>query len=183
MTWKHDELAADLLDREHRGNRIAVERIALRGGILDVVSMRLSWTYPRITGFEVKISRSDFLGDVRSGKYKNYLESVKYLFFAVPKGMIDARECPDGCGLIVRGPRAWRVVRPAPPLNLSSERHAGFVQAVLFRHYPAMWQPGSYWHRKAVMEQAGFQAGYTTQPNEPLPLSGERVALGRASPD
>lgn len=137
--WAHDALAADLLDARHLAGEIAIERLALRGGIVDVAAMRLSWSKPRLTAYEVKISRADFLSDIRSGKWRNYLESVERLYFAVPAGMIDAREVPPECGFTVRATNSWYTPRKAPVRAIDPHRHIGFVQSLLFRHYPAVW--------------------------------------------
>ncbi len=137
--WEHDALAADLMDRRHYVGEIAIERLMVRGGQLDVAAMRLSWSRPIPTGYEVKISRADFLSDIRSEKWRNYMCSVSRLYFATPNGLVDAREIPIGCGLIVWGPRGWYVRKRAPITKLTTEQHARFVQALLFRHYPAPW--------------------------------------------
>jgi hypothetical protein len=139
--WRHDELAADLLDDRHAAAEIAIERLAVRGGQLDVAAMCLSWSRPLITGYEVKISRADFLCEIRSEKWRNYLDCVERLYFAVPNYMVEPSEVPAECGLLYRGTKSWRWHRKAQRRDLSPERKAGFVTALLFRHYPAVWQP------------------------------------------
>lgn len=52
--------------------------------------------------YEVKVQRSDFLGDIRSGKWRRYLCTAGQVFFAVPEGIIEHSEVPKECGLIVR---------------------------------------------------------------------------------
>lgn len=148
--WTHDALAADLLDARHLAGDIAIERLAVRGGQLDVAAMRLSWSHPMITGYEVKISRADFFADVRPGKYRGYLGSVERLYFAVPKGLIDAREVPTECGLLFRGKLGWYSRRKPPRRELEPLRHIGFVQSLLFRHYPAAWDGPSRAHAAVI---------------------------------
>jgi hypothetical protein len=138
-SWAHDELAADLMDARHCAGEIAIEKLGLYAGVVDVAAMRISWTKPRLTAYEVKISRADFLSDIRSGKWRKYLVSVERLYFAVPKGLVDLREVPSECGLTVRGARGWYTPRAAPRREIESRFHAGFVQSLLFRHYPAVW--------------------------------------------
>jgi hypothetical protein len=146
-TWLHDELAADLMDWRHLAGEIAIEKLVVyaptvrEGGQLDVAAMRMSWTRPQLTGFELKISRADFLRDLRAGKWRRYLPCVERLFFAVPRGLVDRREVPPECGLAVRGPRSWSVWRAAPSRPVDPSARATFLQALLFRHYPAMWRP------------------------------------------
>jgi len=48
-------------------------------------------------GYEIKVSRSDFLGD---DKWDNYLKYCNYFYFVAPKGLIGKHELPDGVGLI-----------------------------------------------------------------------------------
>lgn len=68
---------------------------------------------------EVKVSRGDFLSDVRSGKWRNYLKFSSRVYFAAPLGMIKKDEVPNEAGLIVFGPRheghppSWFVEREA----------------------------------------------------------------------
>lgn len=129
------------MDCRHSAGEIAIERLAVRGGQLDVAAMRLSWSRPLITGYEVKISRADFLSDVRGEKWRKYLACVERLYFAVPNYMVEPSEVPPECGLVYRGSKSWRWHRKAPARSLSPERRAGFVTSLLFRHYPAVWQP------------------------------------------
>ncbi len=64
--------------------------------ILDAWVMPFSWVKP-IIGYEVKISRSDFL---RDRKWTRYLEYCNVFYFVTPWGLIDSREVPEEAGLI-----------------------------------------------------------------------------------
>ena len=141
--WAHDALAADLLDWRHGAGEIAIERLHVRGGQLDVAAMRLSWSHPMLTAYEIKISRADFFADVRAGKWRHYIESVERIYFAVPRGMVRPDEVPVECGLLFRGPNGWYARRTAPQRSIDPYRSWGFVQSLLFRHYPAAWQPAA----------------------------------------
>lgn len=150
--WTHDGLAADLMDARHAQAEIAVERLAIAGragdgsalgGILDVATMRLSWSKPRITGYEVKVTRADFLRDTRAEKWRHYLPSVERLYFAVPYGLVELSEVPAECGLLVRNTNGWYTRRKPPVRRVEDRFHRLFVQAMLFRHYPGIWQPES----------------------------------------
>jgi len=48
---------------------------------------------------EVKVSRADFLSDIRSDKWKRYRRFSCRIWFAAPAGMIRHDELPDGLGL------------------------------------------------------------------------------------
>ena len=66
---------------------------------------------PRI--YEVKVSRSDFLSDVKAEKWRRYLYAAGQVTFAVPEGLIEPTEVPTGAGLIVRCEAEWLSVKPA----------------------------------------------------------------------
>lgn len=69
--------------------------------ILDALAVRKSWTQPCFTGYEIKVSRSDFL---RDAKFYTYEELVNCLYIVCPKGMIDRTELPESVGLIYYDP-------------------------------------------------------------------------------
>ena len=64
---------------------------------LDGWAMRKSWENPMIFGYEVKISRSDFM---RDDKWQAYLPMCNQLSFVAPPGIIDKAELPEGIGLL-----------------------------------------------------------------------------------
>lgn len=81
---------------------------------------RAPWIY------EVKISRQDFLADLRAGKAAGYSRHGR-VAYAAPAKLIDLREVPADIGLIVRNDRGWRWARlPArrdgPPSSLLLHR-------------------------------------------------------------
>jgi hypothetical protein len=65
---------------------------------LDAWAMRKSWANPCCWGYEVKVSRNDFL---RDEKWANYLPLCNELYFVAPKGVISPDEVPQGVGLLV----------------------------------------------------------------------------------
>ena len=69
--------------------------------ILDALAIRKSWTSPCFTGYEIKISRSDFL---RDAKFYTYEELCNCLYIVCPKGMIDRTELPESVGLMYYDP-------------------------------------------------------------------------------
>ena len=78
-------------------------QLAMPGGlkILDGLAVRKSWTNPCFTGYEVKISRSDFL---RDAKFYTYEELCNCLYVVCPKGMIERTELPESVGLMYYDP-------------------------------------------------------------------------------
>lgn len=75
--------------------------------IFDGLAITKSYTKPCITGYEIKVSRGDFLGDP---KWHLYLQYCNEFFFVVPKGLIRKEELPDGVGLIYYDPEAKKVL-------------------------------------------------------------------------
>ena len=69
--------------------------------ILDGLAIRKSWTNPCFTGYEVKISRGDFL---RDAKFYTYEELCNCLYIVCPKGMIERTELPESVGLMYYDP-------------------------------------------------------------------------------
>lgn len=80
--------------------------------IADVMSVIPSYKRFSLSMYEVKVTRSDFLRDLRYGKWKGYLPHCHRLYFAVPSGMVKKEEIPEETGLIVRGPKGWKVTKP-----------------------------------------------------------------------
>lgn len=69
--------------------------------ILDALAIHPSWTQPCFTGYEIKVSRGDFL---RDAKFYTYEEVCNCLYIVCPKGMIDRTELPESVGLIYYDP-------------------------------------------------------------------------------
>lgn len=85
-------------------------------GRLDVVAWWPKTNTTWIEGFEIKVTRSDFLDDVRSGKYRRYLDYCDGFWFAVAEGVATASEVPQEIGFMVVRPdgtsRTYRRPRP-----------------------------------------------------------------------
>ena len=56
--------------------------------------------HQRIKGYEFKISRTDFLNEIKTGKWKKYLGYCHTFSFVCPKGLIDKTEVPSKIGLL-----------------------------------------------------------------------------------
>jgi len=79
---------------------------------IDAIAMPLSWTRFSIIGYEIKVSRSDFL---RDEKWVSYLPMCNCLYFIAPKGIIDPCEVADCCGVMTMHESGHiRTVRKAP---------------------------------------------------------------------
>ncbi len=67
----------------------------------DAVAIYKSWSRPQIRGYEVKVSRSDFL---RDAKYSQYLPYFHEFYFVVPAGMVQRQEVEENIGLMWYNP-------------------------------------------------------------------------------
>lgn len=65
---------------------------------LDAWAMPKSWSPWTTIGYEVKVSRSDFL---RDDKWHAYLPVCHELYFVCPPKLIDPKELPESVGLLV----------------------------------------------------------------------------------
>lgn len=63
----------------------------------DAWVMRRSWTKPCLTGYEIKVSRDDFL---RDEKWPNYLPLCNEFYFACAPGVVSPDELPKEVGLL-----------------------------------------------------------------------------------
>lgn len=63
---------------------------------MDGLAIKRSWTHPRFVGYEVKVSRSDFL---RDDKWDAYLPLTHQFSFACPWDLIQPDELPSVVGL------------------------------------------------------------------------------------
>ena len=92
-----------------RQDALWMEELSWGSGRFDLLTVNLSdWV---IRGYEIKVNRSDFVGD---RKWQHYLPYVHFFYFASPKGLIDPAELPAEIGLLellVDEPRSESQVR------------------------------------------------------------------------
>ncbi|MBQ6217358.1 MAG: MmcB family DNA repair protein [Erysipelotrichaceae bacterium] len=69
--------------------------------IFDGLMVEKSYTSPSVTGYEIKVSRSDFLND---NKWHLYLKYCNVFYFVCPSGMIKKEELPENVGLLYYDP-------------------------------------------------------------------------------
>lgn len=91
----------------------------------DAVAIYKSWSHPQIRGYEIKISRSDFLRDI---KYSKYLPYFHEFYFVVPNGMVQRQEVEENIGLMWYNPQTstittkrkavWRNIEIDPQMLL-----------------------------------------------------------------
>ena len=115
--WTAGTLASDLCQTLGARGWITVREIALDDRLThrgDVVAMLVSGRRNRVDVYELKVARSDLLGDLRREKWRAYLRHGA-VWFAFPAGLADPREIPIEAGVIVRRADGWRQVRAPRP--------------------------------------------------------------------
>lgn len=65
---------------------------------LDAWAMKRSWAHPCYYGYEIKVSRADFLSDT---KWPGYLDYCNEFSFVCPKGVIQPNEVAESAGLLI----------------------------------------------------------------------------------
>ena len=105
-------------------------------GYADAVAMNM-WPSRGLTihGFEIKVSRSDWLAELQKPeKSEKFFHHVDRWWLVAPKHIIQEGELPEQWGFIAATPKTLRMVKNAPVIKHDSklmDRH--FVSAV-FRH-------------------------------------------------
>lgn len=115
-TWGHDELASDLAIHLHGPGRMVWENLQLgpSGSIRpDVYTVERSFVRPAPVAYECKVTRSDLLSDLTSGKWIAYERVASAVYFAVPLGLATRSDIPKGVGLYVRSESGWSALRRA----------------------------------------------------------------------
>lgn len=97
--------------------------------ILDAVAFNKSWANKKITGYEIKVSRSDFLNDA---KYLEYLPLVHSLYFVVPNGLVKKEEVPIEVGLIYYYPETGALLTKRHPLPRKIEISVDFLLYIIY---------------------------------------------------
>ncbi len=158
MTWTHDDLQADLAASRIGNGEIVLQKLSLGywggGGEMDVFSMKLSRTQPRPTCYEIKISRADFMSDIRSEKYKQYEQWCERGYFAVPRGLVAKEEVPTGWGLMLRGDKGWYSVKQSRMGPVQIDAWRPLFLAVILKMFPGPWsQPTREMKRDAYLKR------------------------------
>jgi len=108
--------------------------------VLDLWVMAKSWSPWRTIGYEIKVTRSDFLRDT---KWPEYLDVCHELYFAAPPKVIDPGELQEGVGLMVIGANRGIIKRKAARREINERKLLKLMSYVLMsRHRTVadMWQ-------------------------------------------
>lgn len=84
--------------------------------IIDAVAIKKTWTPITVIGFEIKVSRADFMND---NKYPEYMKACTNFYFVVPNGIVKDYEIPKEVGLMIYYPDSGtvKVKKKAPYLK------------------------------------------------------------------
>lgn len=97
--------------------------------IFDGLAVRKSYTGPCITGYEIKVSRSDFLQDA---KWHLYLQYCNEFYFVVPNGLISKDELPENVGLIYYYPDSGSLKKRKKAMYRNIEEPVGVYKYIIF---------------------------------------------------
>lgn len=95
----------------------------------DGLAMKRSYTAPCITGYEIKVSRSDFLGD---NKWHLYLQYCNEFYFVVPVGLIAKDEIPEDVGLIYYYPETGKLLKKRKAVYRKIEEPIGIYKYIIY---------------------------------------------------
>lgn len=145
MTWTHDALAEDLAISL---GVLPYLNVVLGSAWLpsangdktpraDVLGIKPSYTRFCVAIYEVKVSRADFLSDIRSGKWRSYLPHCHRFYFATLPDICSRDDIPAEAGWMVRTDKTWTARKAAKPRPVDVP--AETLQALIF----ARQRPGA----------------------------------------
>lgn len=92
-------------------------------GIADVLTVKPSYNNFLLDVFECKVTRSDLMNDIKTEKYKKYLDHCNRFYYACVDGIVKKEDIPDECGLIVRKDNTWYTAKAAKVRNVDIPKH------------------------------------------------------------
>ena len=100
---------------------------------MDYWAMAKSWAKWKTWGYEIKVSRQDFL---RDDKWREYLPYCHEFYFVAPPGVIEPNELPAEAGLLVTSRNVTRLYQKKKPGSVRDD----IDKAILI--YALMWRSG-----------------------------------------
>lgn len=95
----------------------------------DGLAITRSYTSPCIIGYEIKVSRSDFLGD---NKWHLYLQYCNEFYFVVPVGLVAKDEIPENVGLIYYYPKTGKLLKKRRAVYRKIEEPVGVYKYIIY---------------------------------------------------
>lgn len=164
--WTHNGLMHDLAEHLRGQDKIVfTDQHAGPAGSQrpDVLAINPSYGGWSPTAFECKVSRADFLSDIKSGKWTGYLKIASAVSFAVPAELVSKAEIPTQAGLIVRHESGWRFAKKPTIQALENYDREMWMALLLSMHG---------WHRQARIKP---RAAEFTQAAKERHALGERI--------
>lgn len=139
---------------------------ATRGHLrFDALAIPRSWQNQSIIGYEIKVSRGDFLQDNKMHLYSRYCQEM---YLVCPKGMIKKEEIPEGMGLMeyILEKKALRIKKRSPWNNIALD--IDFLWRIIISHkrsdeYPFFSSKAEYAQAyiedKANKKRIGYELG------------------------
>lgn len=114
--WVEDGTFREVPDYRERGLVPNRTEARIDAWALDCWKCQRAKAYYMAYAFEVKVSRGDFLGEMKNPvKRLAALELSNYFYFVTPKGLVKASEIPAECGLLtVNATGHVQTVKSAP---------------------------------------------------------------------
>ncbi len=94
----------------------------------DAVAIYKSWAHPKIIGYEVKVSRGDYMGD---NKFIGYMQYFHEFYLVTPTELIDRLEVPTDAGLIYFNPKTGSLTTKKKAIYRSIEVSADMLMYII----------------------------------------------------
>ncbi len=119
-----------LLEKRHTDDVFYTEVIIDRGARrMDAWAMRKSWANPLVTGYEVKVSRRDFVQD---HKVQDYMPYCNEMYLVAPRGVLEIDELPEGCGYLEVASTGTRLFTRKKAAYRECTLSEDFLRSILF---------------------------------------------------
>lgn len=126
--------------------------------IFDVWVMKLSWTNPNYYGYEIKVSRQDFLND---NKWIEYLPYCTEFYFVCPPGLISPDELPKDAGLMIASKNAKMLyIKKKAPYRDITIPNSILKYIIMWRSEKDNPQKDYYWHKWLEDKRTNNDLGY-----------------------
>lgn len=117
--------------------------------IMDALAIKKSWANPLFQGYEIKVSRQDFLND---NKWHGYLNYCHRFSFVCPTGLIAPEELPDEIGLIYYNAEKGTLYTKRKAVHRSIELSADLMYYIIMSRMDSDRHPFFSSKREAIEE-------------------------------
>ncbi len=119
---------------------------------LDGLAIARSYANPMVTGYEIKVSRYDFMGDE---KYHHYLKYCNCFYFVCPPDLIQPNELPDNIGLLWSSKNCKKLYKKKKAVYIDQDIPADIYKYILITravikqetNYYVQESKAEYWDR------------------------------------